>query len=310
MKKKNSRDSFCKKYIYKFATKPTESVGVFKQESILSEPTYYKIVKSKDIYLYLSKNKKDNLVLIKYYEIKDFDLSLLHSYKVTKNIYAFDDITVLYNIIEINYSIEGKYPILNIEKNKCIQCQICNFLPKNSNELVNHLYSCKIYKHTLFGQNIPKYLNDKKSITNNVTINNTYNYHVSFRSTFDYIRNQLSVEDQMAILNSIDKVGEMVKRHFMFPEIAGNIRIKNSSPYSTCEIFNGERFELKNNKDIFKLYILDNLDSLDFMSYALGNERITRNLEKYDNNIRKNDNNMNACIKKTIKEVKFLSENK
>ena len=183
-------------------------------------------------------------------------------------------------------------------------------IPSTNKDVCKHLEDCDIYKYTLFGEEIPKHLKPcKKNVTNNLIINNTYNYHTSFRETGDYIRNNITEEQQLAILNSIDKISEMVKYHFMFPEIAGNIRLKNTSPYSTCEIFDGKTFKNVNNFDTFRYYVLDHLDSLDYMAYYLKNDKITRALEKYDDNIRKNDQNMAKCIKKTIKDVKFLSEN-
>ena len=160
MKKKSevNRDSFTRKYIYKFINRPKETLCIFKQESILSEKGYYKIIKSKDLYLYLSKNKKENLILIKYYEIENFDLSLLNDYIVTKNIYEFQNINKLYEIIQNKYNNNGKYPLLNIGKNKSIQCTLCNYLPISSDDLVKHLYDCRTYQYTLFSQEIPKYL--------------------------------------------------------------------------------------------------------------------------------------------------------
>jgi hypothetical protein len=69
-------------------------------------------------------------------------------------------------------------------------------------------------------------------------------------------------------------------------------------------------FVVVDNQEAFRYYICDHLDSMDYMAYYLKDDRVTRNLEKYDNNLRKNEQNMNKCIKKTIKTLKYWSKKK
>jgi hypothetical protein len=306
-----NKEPYSKKPLYciPYSSSKYYYIVILKKINLLYNNIYI-VKKIKNLYSYLSKNNKENLILIKYYEIENFDMSLLNDYKKDKCIFKIDDIETLYSVIEQKYGVVGKYPSLNLNSNKLIECKFCKFFPYDSEELLAHLYNCETYRYTLFGLDVPKHLQpSKKSCRDvNVTFNTTNNYtYVNYRMTGDYIRANISDDDKVYILNSMDKLGEMMKRHFQFPEIAGNIRVKNISPYGTCEVFNGSDFVVQDNKDAFRYYIQDHLDSMDYMAYALKDDRVTRNLEKYDNNIRNNDQNMNKCIKKTIKTFKYMS---
>ena len=297
------------KSIFKIPLKKQNYLAIIKNIENFKNDNLYHIINVTNLRHYFHNHSKKRLILISYFIVNnDFDISYFDDLRLhSTNKYMINDITELKSNLKKLYNIEEQEVILNHDKNNNLTCKKCSYNNFTLDMLCNHLKECESFRYTLFGEPVPKELRkSKKTVTNNLIINNTYNYHTSFRKTGDYIRDNISTEQQLAILNSIDKISEMVKYHFMFPEIAENIRIKNTSPYSTCEIFDGKTFKNVNNFDTFRYYVLDHLDSLDYMAYYLKNDKITRALEKYDDNIRKNDQNMAKCIKKTIKDVKFL----
>lgn len=304
------KQSYCKKPIYVFNRKSSKThyIVVTSRPEMLNNNLVI-VVKTKNIYQKMSILKNINLLILRYYEIENFDFSILEPFKENKDTYRAD----IYNIIETIYDVKPSFPDLNIAKNSCLDCELHGFVPRNNKQMIDHLKICKTYKYSLFSLPVPKYLEPSKnrSANLNVTINNTQNNfsYISYRRTGDFIREHITKDDQVSILNSMDKLGEMIKRHFQFPEIAGNIRVKNTSPYNTCEVYNGKDFVVVDNQEAFRYYICDHLDSMDYMAYYLKDDRLTRNLESYDKNLRQNDSNMNKCIKKTIKTLKHLSKN-
>lgn len=117
----------------------------------------------------------------------------------------------------------------------------------------------------------------------------------------------------------MDKLGEMVKTHFTFPEINRTLYVKNSNMYTGNSIcFNGKDFVTKPNCDVFEYYIMDLLDSCDYFAYDFKKaeyfekpeiDRLIENLDKYDSNIRKNEKHMRQKIQSTIAQVKSLQGN-
>ena len=306
------------KSIFKLPLEKKNYVAVVKYANLMKDNVYI-LVNVKNLRFYFQNNKDKKLILICYFVLPfNTDLSFLDKF-ILKGFFVIENVDDFKTEFKKFYNVEEEIILLNSKNITNLCCPKCDVTVIEHSVLINHLKECESFRYTLFGEEVPKELKKskknmtnnltKKTVTNNLIINNTYNYHTSFRKTGDYIRDNISTEQQLAILNSIDKISEMVKYHFMFPEIAENIRIKNTSPYSTCEIFDGKTFKNVNNFDTFRYYVLDHLDSLDYMAYYLKNDKITRALEKYDDNIRKNDQNMAKCIKKTIKDVKFLSEN-
>ena len=95
---------------------------------------------------------------------------------------------------------------------------------------------------------------------------NIYNNYVAFRQTGDFIRSKLSLEKKIEILNTIDKIGALVDLHFEYDEVKNNILLKNTSPYKSCQIYNGKSFVVASNQELFRFYIMDFLDTLDYFA--------------------------------------------
>jgi hypothetical protein len=175
----------------------------------------------------------------------------------------------------------------------------------------------------LFGEEVPKHLRTSKATvkkvfntTNNINVTNNYQFNISVRQVGDYLREKLPDSEKIRILNSMDKIGEMVRQHFLFPEINRTLCVKNSNMYTGQSVcFNGKDFVTKPNKDVFEYYIMDLLDSCDYFADDFKKadsldkneiDRLIRNLDKYDSNIRKNDKVMRQKIQTTIAQVKDL----
>ena len=311
MPRKVSNDPYCKKPIYSIPYKASKHhyVIVYKLFTFFDD-NYYEVKKVKNLYHYMSINQKKSIILYKYYEIENFDFDCIQTFKEEKSTYCIPDLPEFYRIIESKYNIEGTIPRINRSKNPCIKCKHHRFTPSNNDEMISHLKECDTYEYTLFGESVPKNLLQGKKKSNVTIINNTntqniYNNYVSFRQTGDFIRSKLSVEQKREILNSIDKVGELVKLHFQYDEVKNNIVLKNISPYKSCEIFDGKSFIVVNNHEIFRYYVMDQLDTLDYFAVVdVKDPVLTRRLERYDDHIRKNDKHMLAMINKTMLQVK------
>ena len=253
--------------------------------------------------------KNKNLLILKYYEIENFDFDILNDYK-NGRAYMIQDLENVYTLINERYNTTPTTPELNHPRNPCIYCKTHRYYPGSNDEMISHLKECDTYEYTLFGESVPKNLLQGKKKSNVTIINNTntqniYNNYVSFRQTGDFIRSKLSVEQKREILNSIDKVGELVKLHFQYDEVKNNIVLKNISPYKSCEIFDGKSFIVVNNHEIFRYYVMDQLDTLDYFAVVdVQDPVLTRRLERYDDHIRKNDKHMLAMINKTMLQVK------
>ena len=327
MYKKSEKKPYYTKSIYEHLPKDKNPyVIVYKNLLIIDADDEFFIQTVTNVYKYISNHKKDKIILLKYYPISDaiFDESILDSFcsDTSTNLFVTDDIQKIYNILEVNLGNPGSEPKLNRRKNLNLNCSYsnsdCKFRPKNIVDVLTHTQNCKIYQYTLFGEEVPKHLRPTKATvnkivnnntTNHINVTNNYQFNISVRQIGDFLREKLPDEEKIRILNSMDKIGEMVRQHFLFPEINRTLRVKNSNMYtghSTC--FDGKEFVTKPNKDLFYYYILDHLDSLDFMAYDLKDDRVTRNLEKYDDNIRKNEKNMREKIQQTIATVKDLQD--
>lgn len=305
------KEIYSRKFLYKVPRDSKNYIAIFKNTSNINLISEYIIIKCKNLYSYLCNHKQDKLFLLKYFELhnKSVNMSFFNDrYENSDQYYIIDHpIEDLYTAIETTFNVKRIDYKLN-RKNNCISCDKCIFKPQCNEDIFIHYRNCKTYRYTLFGEEPPKALLKKEKQNVNITVNNTtYNYNISFRATGDFIRDKLSDSEKLMILQSRDKVGLMVEEHFKHPEIKGNIIIKNTSPYSTCRVFDGNDFTIKKNQDIFKYYIFDHLDSLDYMAFDLKNDRISRNLEKYDNNIRNDEKRLRDMIAKTILQVKDLS---
>lgn len=284
--------------------------------------TNYLIIKVRNLYKYMSRHKQDNLFILKYYVIDNFNISVFDEYD-NINFYTFENEDIIHETIKNKYNNVGITPILNLKKNKNIFCSNCKYLPNNINELSKHVKECDCYFYTLFGEEVPKHLRPTKSTVkkivnniNNINVTNNYQFNISVRQVGDYLREKLPDEEKIRILNSMDKIGEMVRQHFLFPEINRTLCVKNSNMYTGQSVcFNGKDFVTKPNKDVFEYYIMDLLDSCDYFADDFKKadsldkneiDRLIRNLDKYDSNIRKNDKVMRQKIQTTIAQVKDL----
>lgn len=316
------KESYATKCMYVLPKTSQPYVAIVQTLEMLNS-TEYLIMKVRNLYKYLSRHKNDNLFILKYYIIDDFDLSIFDDYN-NINSYTFEKENIIYETIEKKYNNFGVTPRLNFTKNKNIFCSNCKFLPKTIDELSKHLRECETFFYTLFDKDIPSHILVSKKIvnnntTNNINITNNYQFNISVRQVGDFLRKKLSDEEKIRILNSMDKLGEMVKTHFTFPEINRTLTVKNSNMYTGHSIcFNGKEFVTKPNRDVFEYYIMDLLDSCDYFAYDFKKaeyfekpeiDRLIENLDKYDSNIRKNDKHMRQKIQTTIAQVKSLQGN-
>jgi hypothetical protein len=330
---KMSKQPYYTKSLYKHLPKDrTTYVVVYKNLLIIDAEDEYFIQTVTNIYKYISNHKKEKIILLKYYPIatSSFDISILHNFscKSSTNLFLIEDIQRIYDILQNKIGNEGYEPELNRGKNSNLNCSSsnsnCKFRPKNIVDVLKHLQDCPIYQFTLFGEDVPKHVRPtrttvKKIINNNTTnniITNNYQFNISVRQVGDYLRENLPDKEKIRILNSMDKIGEMVRQHFLFPEINRTLCVKNTNMYTGHSIcFDGKDFVTKPNKDLFKYYILDLLDSCDYFADDFKKaeclekeeiDRLIRNLDKYDSNIRDNDKMMREKIQKTIAQVKDL----
>lgn len=317
----SKKESYTTKSMY-VLPKNSQSYVVILQTLELLNSTEYLIIKVRNLYKYMSRHKKDNLFIIKYYVIDDFDISIFEEYN-NINSYTFEKEDIIYEIIKGKYNNLGVTPRLNFTKNKNIFCSNCKYLPKTIHELSKHLKECDCYFYTLFGEEVPKHLRTSKSTvkkvfntTNNINVTNNYQFNISVRQVGDFLREKLPDSEKIRILNSMDKIGEMVRQHFLFPEINRTLCVKNSNMYTGHSVcFDGKDFVTKPNRDVFEYYIMDLLDSCDYFADDFKKaeslekseiDRLIRNLDKYDSNIRKNDKVLREKIQRTIAQVKDL----
>ena len=315
-KKIENKQPYVKKPLYSLPYKSSNNhyLIILKTVNILHNNKYI-VKKIKNLYHYMSVNYDKCIVLYRYYEIKDFDYSCIKVFKENANIYTISDLNVFYDVIETKYNIVGYTPKINYEKNPFTTCHSHKFDPEGNEDMLHHLQTCDTYMFTLFNKPIPKEINKKKTpnvcvTINNNTQNNVYNNYISFRETGDFLRSKLTFEEKKKILCGIDKVGEMVKRHFDFEEIKNNIRLKNVSPYKSCQIYDGKTFVVKNNFEIFRYYIMDQLDALEMIATVdVQDENLIKRLDRYDHYIRKSHKNMLALVNQTILQVKEYTSN-
>ena len=315
MSKLETKKPYSNKSIYNLPSEKDDYLVVLQSVDDIKSSCYtISVVKYLKNYIQKAKNKR--MYLICYFSKTNIDINVLEEYREATKLYIFENLDILNKIIADKYNINPIYPKLNRKPNPLLTCKYCQTLQmKNNEDMVDHLSHCYKFRYTLFGLDVPKEslkCRGTKIInntTNHINVTNNYQFNISVRQIGDFLREKLPDEEKIRILNSMDKIGEMVRQHFLFPEINRTLRVKNSNMYtghSTC--FDGKEFVTKPNKDLFYYYILDHLDSLDFMAYDLKDDRVTRNLEKYDDNIRKNEKNMREKIQQTIATVKDLQD--
>ena len=308
MPKNTERKPYKVKFIQKLPSISNDYVAIIKTDLNLFDSSIG-ILKTRNLHNYICQHKSLNIIVIQYYIIKDYDPTAFSEFHEQDFYYKNLDIDQIASVLKNKYNVQPIIPISNY-KNPCIKCKTHRFTPSNNDEMISHLKECDTYEYTLFGESVPKNLLQGKKKSNVTIINNTntqniYNNYVSFRQTGDFIRSKLSVEQKREILNSIDKVGELVKLHFQYDEVKNNIVLKNISPYKSCEIFDGKSFIVVNNHEIFRYYVMDQLDTLDYFAVVdVKDPVLTRRLERYDDHIRKNDKHMLAMINKTMLQVK------
>ena len=330
MSKKSERKPYYTKSIYDNLPKDKNLyIIVYKTLLNIDAEDEFFIHTVKNIYKYISNHKKDKIILLRYYPIinASFDMSILQKFALSRNMFATDDIQLIYDILETKLGNQGFEPELNRGKNINLNCSYgnsnCKFRPKNIINVLTHLQHCKIYQNTLFGEEVPKHLRTSKATvkkvfntTNNINVTNNYQFNISVRQVGDFLREKLPDSEKIRILNSMDKIGEMVRQHFLFPEINRTLCVKNSNMYTGHSVcFDGKDFVTKPNRDVFEYYIMDLLDSCDYFADDFKKaeslekseiDRLIRNLDKYDSNIRKNDKVMREKIQRTIAQVKDL----
>lgn len=326
-KSTKSKECFKRKFLYNLPRESCYYLMILKNYQNFYVENEYIILKTKNIYTYFTNHKKNKLFLLNHFKCdNDFNIDFLSQYaheSGSRNLYNISSpIEDLYSKIEKTLFTQSSKYKFN-KTNEMLTCNDCFFNPQKNEELFQHLLDCKIYQHTLFGEEVPKHLRTSKATvkkvfntTNNINVTNNYQFNISVRQVGDYLREKLPDSEKIRILNSMDKIGEMVRQHFLFPEINRTLCVKNSNMYTGQSVcFNGKEFVTKPNKDVFEYYIMDLLDSCDYFADDFKKadsldkseiDRLIRNLDKYDSNIRKNDKVMRQKIQTTIAQVKDL----
>jgi hypothetical protein len=111
------------------------------------------IFEKRFFYHYISKHKK--YIVLKYYVIPNFDFDILSDFHYAKDFYHFENESIIYEIIENRYDKSGFIPNISPKCNEAY-CTTCKMKPKNINELLNHLKSCRTFRYTLFHEKIPE----------------------------------------------------------------------------------------------------------------------------------------------------------
>ena len=308
-KKAKNQISYNNRSIYKLP-RDYKNYVIFLREVNILDKEIFEIKQIRDFRKYMTNNFQQKMLILKYF-INDKNINIEEFFKNYRcdltGMYKSDNLNKIFEDLK-SQGVEILEPKLNL-KNTNLKC--CNSYLYLNSDLIEHAKTCNNIRFQLWNEKVPKDLKKQQNKKNiNVTINNNntqniYHNYVSFRQTGDFIRSKLSVEQKRDILNSIDKVGELVKLHFQYDEVKNNIVLKNISPYKSCEVFNGKCFIFVNNKECFRYYVLDQLDTLDYFAVVdVKDPVLTRRLEKYDENIRKNDKNMMAMINKTMLQVK------
>ena len=164
MPRKAFNNPYCKKPLYQLNTKASKNhyIAFLKEERMILSNIVL-VIKTKNLYHYMStsvyKNKK--LLILKYYEIENFDFDLLNEYKRGRA-YMIQDLEKVYTLINELYNTTPKTPELNYTRNPYIYCKTHRFTPSSNAEMISHLKECDTYEYTLFGESIPKHLKVKK----------------------------------------------------------------------------------------------------------------------------------------------------
>jgi hypothetical protein len=198
----------------------------------------------------------------------------LSDFHYEKNVYHFENESIIYEIIQNRYDNSGFIPNMNPKCNEAY-CTTCKMKPKNINELLNHLKSCLTFRYTLFYEKIPadvqlkirreiklekeiEALQRKKdieieavrrkaeakassrtqTINNNVTINNTFNInYIDYLRTGKPLIERLTDEQKRKVISSpFNKVTELINIQYSFADLQ-NVEIFNRSIYSNCNVY-------------------------------------------------------------------------
>jgi hypothetical protein len=326
MSKLESKKPYSMKSIYDLPTEKANYLVVLQSADDISSTCYIiSVVKYLKNYIQKAKNKR--MFLVCYFVKENINVDVLEQYREDTKIYIFENLDILNKIIEEKFNVNPIYPKIHRKPNPLLNCRYCETMQMRTNDdIIQHLLDCYKFRYTLFGLDVPKeclkYTTTKATVkkvfntTNNINVTNNYQFNISVRQVGDFLREKLPDSEKIRILNSMDKIGEMVRQHFLFPEINRTLCVKNSNMYTGHSVcFDGKDFVTKPNRDVFEYYILDLLDSCDYFADDFKKaeslekseiDRLIRNLDKYDSNIRKNDKVMREKIQRTIAQVKDL----
>ena len=135
---------------------------------ILKQAQYFKdniytIKQIKNLRLFFHNNKKWKYIIINYFvSTNRIDMSLLKKYEIN-SLYKIEDYSEFIKDINQIYDIENQKINLNVKINENIACAYCKSNIVEHDDLLKHLFYCKTYEYTLFGEEIPKHLKPCKS---------------------------------------------------------------------------------------------------------------------------------------------------